>query len=169
MKKTFFFLLSLLILISACSDEEGEVVTIADETVVGAWKVSSITGDMQVISYIGEDSLLLDADLETENIDLILDLKEDHTFTSSGGFDMVITMDVLGQTTTQTTPTENVFGQGTWQLDAGSKRLILNDGSIENSLNIKQMTTNSMQGTYDYVDTDLTMTHQLSFDMEFSK
>ena len=113
-KRLGLIALSVVMLMGCSSDDDGG----SDDTsadLVGTWRITSLTYNGDVTTEFQGTSTSSTFDGEAINIDAIIVLTENpNEFTGSGSYDVVLTSETAGQSTTQTVPIDDFESEGTW-------------------------------------------------------
>ena len=126
-KRLGLVVLSMVMLMACSSDDDGGSSDISAE-LAGTWRITSLVynGD-STIDFQGTSTSSTFAG-EAINIDAIIVLTENpNEFTGSGSYDVVLTSETDGQSTTQTVPIDDFDSEGTW---SRSGNILSTNGSL---------------------------------------
>ena len=119
MKKLSILFLSTFLVLSSCSKDDGPLQI--DGNIVGTWNMVDYDYSGQTSTTFDGQTINTNFVAEAFNMDYQLVFSEDpKTYTSSGSFDVRLTTTINGQTQTQTTSIDDVFGTGTWDIDGST-------------------------------------------------
>ena len=136
-----------LFFISCTDDESTPIDTNAQENdLVGTWSLTEITQDGTATSTVQGVPVETNYTSFGKNIDAQIAFSQNpNNFTASGGFTSVVTVTLLGQSTSQEFPIviDGVLNQGTWEVNQGIITVTQNNDS--QSLNITQLTDTQLK------------------------
>lgn len=108
-----------LVFFASCEDDDSSNDTSAD--LVGTWSMTSLDYDGTSSTTFQGTTTSIDFIGEGTNIDYTLTFDENpNNFDASGSYDIELTTDFMGQTTTQTESVEDANSTGTWSRDGNT-------------------------------------------------
>lgn len=139
MKLIKLFLLALSVFFFSCSDDEAPMPT--REGMVGTWTVTAINYKGTSTTTVMGTSIKANFTGTGKDIDLTTTFGDDpNTVTSEGSYVIVLTTTVMGQTTTEEVPFEEMIMDGTWELE-GRKLIVTNDIAVQEATVTRQTST----------------------------
>ncbi|TQD40705.1 hypothetical protein [Haloflavibacter putidus] len=117
-------------LMSCSSDDDSTQAAPNSSELAGSWELTDFHYNGETTTTMAGQSFTTTYDAQGQDFDnAVVTFNEDNTYTSSGSYDIEITMNTMGQETTQTSTLNDVYGSGTWEVDGNT--LITQDSSME--------------------------------------
>ncbi len=115
-------------LMSCSSDDESTSAVPTNSELTGVWELTTFNYGGETTTTMDGESLTITYDAQGQNFDnAVVTFNEDNTYTSSGSYEIEMTMTMMGQESTQTHTLNDVYGSGTWEVDGNT--LITQDGT----------------------------------------
>ncbi|MBX2970416.1 MAG: hypothetical protein KF803_13690 [Cyclobacteriaceae bacterium] len=139
MRHTKLLLLALAVILFSCNDDEAPMPT--REGMVGIWKVTAINYKGTSTTTVMGTSIKANFTGTGKDIDLTTTFGDNpNTVTSEGSYIIVLTTTMMGQTTTEEVPFEEMIMDGTWELE-GRKLIVTNDLAVQEGTVTRQTST----------------------------
>ena len=141
--KKFIALFSIILFISCNNSEDSTPIdtTAQEDDLVGTWSLTEITQDGTATATVQGVPVETNYTSFGKNIDAqIVFTQNPNNFTASGGFTSVVTVTLLGQSTTEEFPIviDGVLNQGTWEVNQGV--ITVTQNSDSQAFNITELT-----------------------------
>jgi hypothetical protein len=118
MKITKLLLLSVAVILFSCEDDEFKATS---QGMIGSWAISSV--EYKGTTTTSAQGASVKADFSGTGKDMNLTstfTASPNTVVSQGSYTIVLKTTMLGQTTTEEYPVEEIFSDGTWTLDGNT-------------------------------------------------
>jgi hypothetical protein len=170
MKITKLFLLSVAVILFSCSEDEEPLPT--NEGMVGTWSLTGINYKGSTTSSGSGVNLKVDFTGTGKEMDYTTTFSEDPNYIASeGSYVIELKSTMMGQTTTDDYPLDEVFIDGTWALNG--RTLAVSSGGLTQEGTITKQTSTTLEirtnVTESFSDSGITVTTKVQAVYTFQK
>ena len=167
-KLKFIFVFVAALGMIACSEDEGS--STDSGGISGTWAPTALTYNGTSSITVQGQTVTMDFDATgTDFTDTMVTFNNDGTFDSSGnGIVVEMSMEFMGQTTTQEFSGQSFIENGTWEVN-GNIMTVTNEGSEPMEFNIVEMNDTTLHLTGDITDSVQGNEATIHIDMTFTK
>lgn len=167
MKLTKLILISFSVILFSCSDDEAPMPT--SEGMLGIWNVTAISYEGSTTTTVMGVSVKANFTGTGKDMDLTTTFNESpNTVTSEGSYTIVLTTTMMGQTTTEEVPFDNMLMDGTWTLE-GRTLTVTNGSTIQEATVTRQTSTIlEVKITFEETEGDENYTVSTKFDAVYT-
>lgn len=170
MKTTKLLLLSLAVIFLSCSEDEERLPT--SQGMVGTWSMTSVDYTGTSTTTMQGASLTADYTGTGKEMNVVSTFAENpNTVLTEGSYIIVVKTTMMGQTTTEEVPFDEVVSDGTWTL-SGRTLTVSGPNGPEEATILEQTSTSlkmRMDVTESFTSQDITVSTELQITYTFKK